>query len=373
MSNEHLSMDRRGFLKLAGGASVGLMYLWITGCESNSVDPIATGSVLPFLTPIDSFYYKNGAEISISRWSMPSIDSATWKLTIDGLVDTPINVTYQDIMNEIAARVDLLKTMRCVIDSNEVQGLIGTAIWSGVPLRTFLDRAGIDRTRTKRLRLYGDDGFTNNIVLDRIYNPDDPALVEPLLVTHINGQPLPPEHGFPVRLIIHESFGYKNVKWLTRVEATAADTPFGTYQDKGFADDGVIRVVSRVTDPVDNLTVTAGQIRCTGFAVSGFGGIAAIEYSLDGGPFQQAAIDTISQVMAEVPDLATTVQGADPSTYSYPYRGVWVKWGCQIDLAPGSHTLRIRASDTSGNVQPETDSDLSDGINSVPTVHLRAV
>lgn len=367
-------MSRRHFMQLAGGAALGFVVLQLTGCESNSVDPITAGGEVPFLTPVNSFYYKNGAEGSISQWSMPNLDPSTWRLAIDGLVSAPKSLTYQDILDaEATAGVKLLKTMRCVIDSNEVQGLIGTAIWTGVPLRTFLDLAGVDRTRTMRLRFHGADGFTNNIRIGRFYEQQPADLVEPLLVTHMNGQALPAKHGYPVRLILHEGFGYKNVKWLTRVEATDSDDPFGTYQNEGFVDDGVMRVVSRMTDPLANITVAAGAVRCVGFAVSGAAGITTVEISVDDGTFLPADLRTQDEAFATDATLATTIQATAPETFHFPYRAVWAQWRFTFNATPGPHTVRIRATDADGNVQPAADPGIEDGVNAIPTVQFTAV
>ncbi len=367
---ESLALSRRAFLQLAGGASIGFFVVNVLGCEANSVEPITTGADVDFLTAIPDFYYKNGAEGSIANWSMPVLDKASWRLKIDGLVSRTLDISYADIEAESASAVDLLKTMRCVIDSNEVQGLIGTAVWRGVPLRTFLDRAGVDMARTLRFRLYGADGFTNNVKVDRLYGTQPSDLVEPLLVTHMNGQLLPEKHGFPVRLIMHESFGYKNVKWLTRIEATDLDDPFGTYQSTGFVDDGVMRVISRTTDPIDNLALAAGRIRCVGFAVSGAQGIEGVEVSVDGGPFLQAAIVPRSEVESANPLISTSLQSNATTTHVYPWLGVWAKWVYEFDAVPGKHTIRFRATDRAGNAQPDRDNDISDGVNAVGSITI---
>lgn len=363
-------VSRRAFLQLAGGATIGLVAITTMGCEFNSVEPITTGADVDFVTPIAEFYYKNGAEGSIANWTQPVIDRTAWRLRIDGLVATPLEITYADIVAETSHAIDLLKTMRCVIDSNEVQGLIGTAVWRGVPLRLFLERAGVDRTRAVRLRLHGSDGFTNNVKIDRVFGTGDADLVEPLLVTHMNGELLPEKHGFPVRLMIHESFGYKNVKWITRVEATDSDAPFGTYQSTGFIDDGVMRVVSRTTDPIDNLALAAGRIRCVGFAVSGAQGIDRIEISVDNGPFQTAAIVPRNEVIGASGQAAGAIQMIDDATHIYPWRGVWAKWIFEFDATPGRHTIRFRAADRAGNIQPDRDTDISDGINAVGSITI---
>lgn len=367
-------MDRRTFILRAGGGVLGFSLFGLAGCEFNSVDPITGGRVVSFLTPIDSFFYKNGAETSISDWALPIIERDAWRLRIDGLVGTPMEISYADIEAKSADAIELLKTMRCVIDSNEVQGLIGTAVWRGVPLRLFLDQAGIDRSSAVRLRLYGADTFGNNITVDRVYGNGNPELVEPLLVTHMNGEPLTAEHGAPVRLIVHESFGYKNVKWITRVEATASDEPFGTYQDAGFVDDGVMRVISRATNPLQNASVPAGRVRIEGFAVSGAGGITNVDIALDGGAYQPATLQTEQELKDSEPLLADVIQLSDPGRFPFPLHAVWRLWSFEFDAAAGNHMLRIRATDESGEHQPEQDlGGLADGVNAVGTLTIKVV
>ena len=357
-------ISRRSFIRTSGGVVLGVTWLGsLSGCTINSVDPIATGIDVPYLTPNESFYVKNGAELSVSGWSTPDLAAGSWRLAIDGAVANPMTLSLADITGAGLAPVHLLKTMRCVVDSNDVQGLIGTAVWTGYPLRPFLEQAGIDLGTTKRLRLYGADRFTNNLVIDRVFGAADNNLVEPLIVTEMNGEPLPRDHGFPVRLIVHESFGYMNVKWLERIEATSNDSVFGTYQDAGFVDQGVMQPVSRVTSPLENAQVPAGSVVVSGFAVSGEAPIDIVEVSVDGGPFQAATIRTESEVLGENSLLADALQVGNTDRFSYPWRGVWAKWSFEFQASVGLHTIQVRATDASGNSQPQSDTDISDGIN----------
>lgn len=372
--------SRRVFLRQAGGAVLGLALVPLAGCESNLVAPLVEGTAIPFLTPVEGavgappFFVQYGAAASVNNWGgVPALTQASWTLRIDGLVSNPLTLTYADLEAAAGEAVTVLKTMRCIIDATSVPGLVGTATWTGVPLRLFLDRAGVDRTRTKRLRLYGHDGFTNNLKLAEVYDAA-PGLAEPLLVTHMNGAPLTPEHGFPVRLLVPGKYGYKNLKWLARVEATASDAVFGSYQEVlGYVDDGDVRVVNKVTNPVRNATLPAGAVQVFGYALSGFAGIAQVEASIDGGAFAPVRLVPLNEIVVAAPEVRQTLQLLQPARFSYPFRDVWALWSFDWMATPGPHTLRVRATDRAGHTQPDRDADPTDGTNPVFEVRVAVV
>ncbi|NND71418.1 MAG: molybdopterin-dependent oxidoreductase [Rhodothermales bacterium] len=365
-------VGRRAFLKTASTAVLGLTAINVVGCETNFVEPLVDGLQIPFITPNEDFFVRVGAEVSIPNWQQPSISAGDWTLTLDGLVDSPVTITYADLVEEAANgnAVTLLKTMRCVVDTNEVEGLIGTALWTGIPLDVFTDRAGV-RPEARRFRVYGYDGFTNNFRIDRVKGNEQSQLFPPILVTHMNGQLLPEIHGGPVRLILSESFGYKNLKWLERIEAVASDDPFGTYQDVGFIDDGELRIVSKITDPIGNGMVQAGATRVFGIAVSGASPISRVEVSIDGSQWADASIVSLDEIVEAAPELESALQLQ--SGLAYPFRSVWVQWFFDVNLAAGDHEIRVRAIDVSGNEQPDTDLDISDSVNAIPSVTVTAV
>jgi DMSO/TMAO reductase YedYZ molybdopterin-dependent catalytic subunit len=205
----------------------------------------------------------------------------------------------------------------------------------------------------------GPDGFENNIVIDRITNADAEGLMQPLLVYRMNGQPLTRDHGFPVRLVVQESFGYKNIKWISRVRATIQDDEFGTYQDQGFVDDGLIRVNSRAGNIYEGISLPSGTVAINGFAVSGYAPIDRVEISIDGGAFQPASIVTLDEIQESEALPPTIRQLADK--LSYPFRGVWAQWRYQWNAPAGTHTVAIRAVDKAGNAQPDVDDNIFDG------------
>ncbi len=370
--NDH-PINRRTFLRRAGGVAIGLSLVPLVGCDENMVTPRIAGRQVAFLTPTDlepaqgGFYVKNGGEAGTPGWTMPDLDPATWSLRIDGLVETPLTLTMADLDAEAANALNVLKTMRCIADANTVPGLIGTALWRGIPLRLFLDRAGLDRDRTRRLRLYAADGFTNNLTLDDVYRDFGRGEYEPMLVTHLNGQPLTREHGRPARLFVYDAYGYKNVKWIERIEATDADTVFGTYQQIiGYVDDATIRVVSKMTNPLFNETLPAGTMLVSGFAVSGYGPIRSVALSFDDGPFQEARLIPFDELWEQEPRLIEAQQVLDG--LPFPFNAVWIVWEFRWDATPGTHQIRVRATDAAGNTQEDTDFEWQDGSNPIPAV-----
>lgn len=363
-------LSRRDFIRAAGLSTAGILGFRGAGCEVHGVDPLSTGRLLPFVTPLNEFYFKNGAEAYINGWSLPNIDPEDWTLTIDGEVDTPLTLTIDDF--EGRETVEVLKTMRCVIDSNTTQGLVSTGVFRGVPLRVFLEEAGADRNAA-RIRTYGADGFRGNIRMSKVFNrTGEGDQVEPLLVTHLNGEPLPRRHGRPCRLLVHDAFGFVNMKWIERLEVTSDDSAFGTYQQEGgFTDDGQLRIYSRITGPSAGLDLPSGPIQIVGYGLSGAGRVERMEVRIDDGPFEPMPIVPIARLIEEFPEIENIEQLQNPSQYPYPFRSVWSLFEFEWDAPPGDHTIEVRAFDTAGNEQPFEDTDIVDGINSTPAISVR--
>jgi DMSO/TMAO reductase YedYZ molybdopterin-dependent catalytic subunit len=353
-----MSVDRRTFLKLGGASLFGVALAPLLGGCETIVDPDRTlEGFTPFITPTDRFYVQHGGRDTIPGWSMPDISRETWVMQIKGEVLTPMTITFGDLEAAAAAGASrtILKTMRCVLDSHVRPGALGwtgNAYWKGIPLRYFLDRAGLDRENTNRITFRGADAFQNNITLER-FGAADLGPMEPLLVYEMNREPLRREHGGPVRLLLLETYGFKSVKWLTEVNASIFDNPTGQYQREGFDDDGIIRVSSRSENFSENLRINAGLVEITGFAVSGEGSVTGVEVSIDDGAYAGAEIEPLERLLNGVslpPDIA---QLAD--RHAYPYRGVWTKWRFRWSARTGDHTISIRARDSAGKVQEEDD------------------
>lgn len=372
-----LSLDRRQFLALSGA---GLAGIWLSpilgGCDSHVITPFESGSSASFITPVARFFVQNGGEGVIEGWSEPSFNSAAdWSMTVrpgGGVAERTF--TFDDILS-LAGNAEnvstLAKTIECVLQSDvrtTATGYAGTAWWTGVPLTRLLDEAGLDYGPSSpilQINLTGADGFVNNITTARLRSTDLP---EPILAYRMNGQELPPQHGFPVRLIIQEGYGYKNVKWLTGIETSTVISDTGTYQSQGYANDGIIRVNSRSTTLFDNIAISSGPTRIRGFATSGFGAIERVEVSIDGGEARPATILTVDQVAAES-TLPTEVLEFI-QTNGYPMVGLWTFWEIEWDAGSGDHVIEIRAFDEAGNAQPITDENELDGLTAVTTYRV---
>lgn len=373
-----MSIDRREFLKLGGAGIAGVLFIpLLNGCESHVVTPLRTPEATPFLTPISEFFEQNGGEGAISGWTHPTFNSEEeWSLLIKEGGTERLTVTW-DMLMEAAQQetVTILKTLECVLQSRvrvTATGFTGSAYWTGVPLKRFLDQAGIDyspTSRVKRFVLTGKDGFNNNIKPERILQSEAMGLEQPLLVYQMNGRPLPPKHGFPVRLIIQEGYGYKNIKWITEVQSLNIDAEVGTYQSQGFVDDGIIRTNSRSTNFFDDVEVPAGEVLISGFALSGFAPIEKVEVQIDGGAPAQAEIVPLEEIRNSETLPPTIEQLADGRPY--PFRAVWTPWRFRWQAGRGSHTVTIRAYDAEGNVQPDVDNDISDGQTAAATYRVR--
>ena len=171
-----------------------------------STAPAAPGSfgevpgLSPYVTPNDDFYRIDTA------LSVPQVDVGSWTLFVEGMVDSPYGLTYDELVD--MADVEEVVTLSCV--SNEVGGhLVGNAVWQGVPLATLLDRAGVQPGATQIVGRSVDGftaGFPTEVGLD-----GRTALV----AVAMNGEPLPAEHGFPARLVVAGLYGYVSAtKWL---------------------------------------------------------------------------------------------------------------------------------------------------------------
>jgi DMSO/TMAO reductase YedYZ molybdopterin-dependent catalytic subunit len=298
-----------------------------------------------------------GMHYLLVHFDVPEVDAGAWRLKIDGLVERPLSLSLQDLM-ALPART-LPVTMECAGNGRALMSprpvsqpwlneAVGTAEWTGTPLRGVLEAAGLKSDAVEVLFTGLDRGVQGGDVQDyqRSLSIPEACREEVLLAYAMNGRPLEPQHGFPLRLIVPGWYGMTSVKWLARIEAI--DRPFEGYQMaksyrySGSADEPgepvtLIRVRALMVPPgiPDFLTRTrllqAGPVRIAGRAWAGRQRVVRVEVSLDGGAGWSDAVlgDEVS-----------------PSA--------WRAWSFDWNAGPGRHTLCVRATDSEGSVQPST-------------------
>jgi DMSO/TMAO reductase YedYZ molybdopterin-dependent catalytic subunit len=269
--------------------------------------------ISPLYTPNDQFFRIDTA------LTVPQVDPDHWSLTLDGLVDQPFSLTFDELSAMPLVEVDV--TLACV--SNEVGGhLVGTARWLGVPLTTLLERAGV-RPDAQQVVGRSVDGFTAGFPL-AVLGDERPALV----AIGMNGEPLPLRHGFPARLVVSGLYGYVSAtKWLERIELTTWEGFDGYWIPRGWSKEGPIHTQARIDVPRDNALVGGGPIPIAGVAWAPSRGVVRVEVQVDDGPWLEAEL-------------------SDPIG---PH--AWRQWLVRWDAESGDHTVRVRTTDGTGEVQ----------------------
>lgn len=267
----------------------------------------------PFVTPNAEFYRVDTALV------VPSVDPARWTLKIHGLVDRPVELTFADLLKRPLTEADV--TLTCV--SNEVGGpYAGNARWLGARLADVLREAGIRREADMLLSV-SEDGWTCGTPVDVVMDGRDA-----LLAVAMNGEVLPESHGFPVRQVVPGLYGYVSAtKWVTEIKVTRFDRDEAYWTPRGWAPKGPIKTQSRIDLPRGDEDIEAGRTTVAGVAWAQHRGIDAVEVQVDGGGWRQARL-------ADVPG---------PDT--------WRQWSIDLDLAPGRHTISVRATDATGHTQ----------------------
>lgn len=310
--------SRRTFLKIAGSlllvsalpvqSLAGLLDRLFGYPERKATRPI---------TPNDEFYVT-------SYRSPPTIRLGEWSLSVTGLVERPIMLTYEQLVGR--PTVLQIVTLECV--GNTIAGeFISTAEWEGLSLRSLLEEVGA-HANAYDVVFRAADGFSDSIRIDR-------AMAGDVLIAHrMNGVPLPQAHGFPARIIVPGHYGMKSVQWLTEIEVVAYDYK-GYYQKKGWTEDAVVQTMSRIDLPGHGTTITGLSQGMQGLAFAGIRGIRLVEISLDDGAHWTAA--TLEPPIS-------------------PY--AWTFWHYDWAVpAPGRYTVLVRATDGTGQIQTALEQD----------------
>ncbi len=268
----------------------------------------------PELTANQDFY-----RIDINTIA-PSVDGSKWRLDVKGLVDHPLQLTLDEIRSRPA--VSQAVTLECI--SNEVGGdLTSTSLWTGVRLKDILAEATM-KPGAKEVYIQAADGYYESVIMSDVM--DDRTL----LVYQMNGQPLPVEHGYPLRIYIPNRFGMKQPKWITSLEVIDHEAT-GYWVERGWSN----QAIPPTTSVIDVIQAEAydpqtGIVPVGGIAYAGARGISKVEVQVDDGPWAAAELRT--------PPLS-------PLT--------WVQWRYQWKSQIGNHTFRVRAYDGTGQIQTD--------------------
>jgi DMSO/TMAO reductase YedYZ molybdopterin-dependent catalytic subunit len=338
-----VSTSRRGFLTvLASTAAIGVVAAVASRAMSaatSAVNTVREALVLPKPTTAMAAI-PTGADLGIPGMSalvvsndtfyridtaiqVPRIDPFQWKLKITGMVETEIEIGYEELlalpMQETAV------TIMCV--SNEIGGdLIGNAVWLGHPIRNLLAQAG-PKSGADMVLSTSQDGFSASTPLDVLLDEKRDAL----FAVGMNGEPLPIAHGFPVRMVVPGLYGYVSAtKWVTELKVTRFADEAAYWTVRGWSPTGPIKTSSRIDVPRSGKTIGAGTVPIAGYAWAQHTGITGVDVRIDGGDWTPARLaDAIS---------------AD----------TWVQWVYEWNATSGAHVIEARATDAAGGEQSGT-------------------
>jgi hypothetical protein len=313
-----LPIRRRALLKAFGlSAMVGS----VGGCDAVggifgrmfAIPPRET----TYFTPNSKFYVVNYADgaVTVSR----DVNIEQWKVHIKGAVQTPMSLGWRDILNRDS--YDQISTLMC-IDTLPGGDSMGNATWRGISLKQLLLDCGADTEMARDVVFRGIDGYDDSIPFERAMQDDV------MLAFLMNGEKLPREHGFPLRLLVPGLYGIKNVKWIVEIEVYPGDYK-GYWQRKGWTDDGTIKIFSRIDSPGHYQTLRGPEHTFRGIAFGGPNSVSKVELSFDAGR-------TWNDCQIEPP----------MSPHS------WVIWTYTWRPSkPGKFQTVVRATDTKGQLQ----------------------
>jgi DMSO/TMAO reductase YedYZ molybdopterin-dependent catalytic subunit len=266
----------------------------------------------PFYTPDSTFYRVDTALV------VPQVSADTWQLRIHGMVDKPVTLTFDDLIQRPMVEHDV--TLTCVSEAVG-GGYIGNARWQGIRLADVLRQAGI-QSGAGQIVMRDVNGMTIGVATDPVMDGRTS-----LLAVGMNGQLLPHEHGYPVRVVVPGLYGYVSAtKWVVDMELTTFGAFDAFWVRQGWSQQASIKTESRIDVPKRRSTVAAGQVTIAGVAWAQHRGIAGVEVGVDGVWYEAKlpAQDTID---------------------------TWRQWYYVWDAAPGYHELQVRATDQAGHTQ----------------------
>ncbi len=321
---EFLTFGAGGLFLLAGGGVALRVLGTATRAQPQATTSPQTPSTLTPATndsatlPLSLWLTKNDEFYTVQFDQQPEVGLLSWSLTVHGLVRQPLRFSYAEVL--ALPTVTAMHTLECI--GNPVGGsLIGNAEWRGISLRDLLTRTGI-ASSARWVVIGGVDEYFTSIPIERAMHE------HAMLAYAMNDEPLPREHGFPLRALLPGVYGQKQPKWITGIKVTDVEE-LGPWEQQGWSREAKIQVNSAIRAPRDGIVIGRGDILIAGVAHTGEAGVQAVEISTDGGATWRA-----------------TVLTRGPSPY------VWTIWGyLWKNPAPGGYTLMARARDNAGNAQ----------------------
>jgi DMSO/TMAO reductase YedYZ molybdopterin-dependent catalytic subunit len=335
------NLDRRAFFRVSGIAAASAV---IVGVGARVVNAATSGAAavrkaLTLPTPNSTVTIPAGAELDIkglapivtpnadfyrvdTALTVPSVDPETWRLVIDGLVDEPFEMTFDELVG--MGLDEYVITLTCV--SNEVGGdLLGNAVWLGVPVRDVLAKAGV-QSGADMVLSRSVDGYTASTPLDALIDDN----LDAIFAVGMNGEPLPLEHGFPVRMVVPGLYGYVSAtKWVTQLTVTTFADDEAYWTPRGYSAEAPIKFSSRIDTPRPGTPIEAGTTAIAGMAWAQTVGIERVEVKIDDADWQEATLST--------PINADT----------------WVQWWLEWEADAGTHYITVRAINKNGDTQTE--------------------
>jgi DMSO/TMAO reductase YedYZ molybdopterin-dependent catalytic subunit len=278
-------------------------------------DEFASVGASTLVTPNASFY-----RIDTSL-SPPRVNPDSWTLNVSRDGRRLRTYGYDELLSRATSEADI--TIGCV--SNELGGdLIGTARWQGVLLADLLADAGI--TTAGRVSGVSVDGFVASFAAGAAFD-GRPAMV----AVGMNGHPLPVKHGFPARLVVPGLYGYTSAtKWLQTIDVSDSTDLPGFWADRGWTPTVTVHITSRIDTPRNGRSVRPGTVQLAGIAWAPVAGIGTVDIQVDNGPWMPAR-------------LSAAVTGT-----------LWRQWALNWMATPGTHVIRVRATDAQGRAQDTT-------------------
>jgi DMSO/TMAO reductase YedYZ molybdopterin-dependent catalytic subunit len=307
--------------------------------------------------PLEALHYDltpTGLHYLLVHFDIPVIDESSWQLAITGAVSKNLSLTLDDIRER--PKQTRAVTMECAgngrarlsprpVSQPWLHEAIGTAEWGGTPLSGILSEAGLRPDAVEVVFAGADRGIQGDVEqsYERSLSIDDATREEVLLAYEMNGEPLQPQHGFPLRLLVPGWYGMTSVKWLTTI--TAVTEPFEGFQqtvayryqrDENDPGEPVSRIRVRALMIPPGIphffnrgrVVDRGRVVLRGRAWCGVAPLDHVEVGIDG-EWHKAELD------APVDEFA------------------WRGWRFEWDASPGEHELSCRGTDAAGNSQPE--------------------